>query len=334
MALPRRARSSVRSSVMSPRDPTGRSAVAPTRRRETRPAVAVGAACLAGLLVLAACNDDDDTATPATLRPSDSVATVAATTVTTATPASTDPGATTTATTAATTAASASSTTVPGTPTTLTGSGNVVEREYPLADFTDVDASSSFTVAITRADAFRVAVKADDNIFERLVVEVVDGTLRIGVAPETTLRNVHLEATVTMPELSSLEASGGVTATLTGFASTVDRSLELAGASTVTAAAPFAAEDLEVDAAGGSTVTLTGTATEATVQLSGGSELDAAALTVDTAEFELSGGAEATMTVTSSIESAELSGGSQLTYLGTPALGSIETSGGSQVSAG
>ncbi len=332
MAAPRHTRSSVRSSAMTRRSPLP----GPAARTGRLLAVAVAA-----IVVLAACNDDDDTATPATLRARDTVATVAATTVGPSTSTSTSTGATTTVAGATvgtvsvvTVSSAASSTTAPGTPTTLTGSGNVVEREYPLTGFQGVDVSSSFTVSITRADAFRVAVKADDNIFERLVIEVRDGALHIGVAPNTTLQNVHLEATVTMPELGSLDVSGAVNATLTGFATTVDRSFEAAGASSITTVAPFAAGHLGVDAAGGSHLTLTGTASQATVQLSGGSVVDAFALTAATAGFELSGGSEASMTVSTSIDTAELSGGSNLTYRGSPTLGSVETSGGSQIQSG
>jgi hypothetical protein len=314
------------------------------RLRRSGPAALAGrvlAVAAAAVLVLAACNDDDDTTTPATLRANDTGSTVAATTVGPSTSTSTTTAAATTTVAGATvgtvsvvTASSASPPTTTPTPTTLTGSGNVVEREYPLTGFDGVDASSSFTVSITRADAFRVAIKADDNIFDRLLVDVVDGHLRIGVLPNTTLQNVHLEATVTMPELASLDASGAVDATVTGFASTVDRTFDATGASSITTAAPFAAGNLGVDAAGGSHVTLTGTATEATVQLSGGSVIDAFALTAATAGFELSGGSEASMTVTQSIDTAELSGGSNLTYKGSPTLGSIETSGGSQIHSG
>jgi hypothetical protein len=307
------------------------------RSRPGRRTLAIAVLGLAALAVLSACDGDDDAAPPATLRPVDTAATVASasTTTTGAGSSTTTAGATTTgsATTASTTATSASSSTAPGTPTTIKGSGNVVERDYPLSGFTGVEASSSFTVSITRADDFEVTVKADDNVFDRLVVEIRQGALHIGVAPETTLQDVHLEATVTMPELTSLETAGAVEATVTGFATTVDRSIEAAGASTVTFAAPFAADGLQVEASGGSIVTLTGTANEATVSLSGGSQLDAEDLTADTAEFELSGGSEAEMTVTSTIDTAELSGGSRVTYHGSPTLGAVETSGGSQIEA-
>ena len=325
MTRHRRARSSVRSCRMSLR---------------ARPLARVGLALVAGLLVLAACNDDDDTATPATLRPTETAATVAAPTVgpSTSTTTSTAPAATVTSTvgtvSVVTAAGASTSSTAPATPTTLTGSGNVVEREYPLSGFTGIDVSSSFTASITRGDAFRVAIKADDNIFDRLQVDVADGHLRIGVVPNTTLHNVHLEATVTLPELSSLDVAGAVRATVAGFASVVDRSFDASGASSVTAVAPFAAANLTLGGSGGSRYTFTGAAAQANVELSGGSTVDAFALTAATGVFELSGGSEASMSVTNSIDSADLSGGSTLTYRGSPTLGSVETSGGSRIQAG
>jgi hypothetical protein len=285
------------------------------------------------MFAVAACSDDDSASPPATLRVTTAASgetTAATTTAATATGTGTSGPSSS----ASSSSAPGSSTTIATTPTTIKGSGTIVSRDYPLENFTGVDAASGFVVTITHAEIFHVTVKADDNVFDRLIVDVMDDHLRLGVAPNTTLQNVHLEATVTMPELESLETSGAVEATVNGFTSVVDRSVDASGASQVGVDASFAAKGLELTAGGGSQLTFAGRADEVTLELSGGSVLDGKALATGDFSAELSGGSEATITVNTSIDNVELSGGSRLTYSGSPRLGDVETSGGSTVEKG
>jgi hypothetical protein len=289
-------------------------------RHLPRSAVRGALIVLAAGLVVTACSDDDDDDTEATLATS-SPSTGSATDSSTDASASTSGGDTTaSASTTSTaggdttsTAASSSSGPPDTTPTTITGSGNVVSRDYPLADFTRVDVSSAFTVEVGGADVFQVTVEADDNVFDRLVVEVVDGELRIGVANNTTLQDVQLSASVLLPVLEGLEVSGAVDATVT----------------------PNSTASLEVEATGASTVTISGEAEELTIDLSGASTFDGRNLTaVVLSEAELSGASDAEVTVTGRLDSVEASGGSELVYFGDPEVGEVETSGGSSVEPG
>jgi hypothetical protein len=270
----------------------------------------------AGLLATACSDDDNDDASEATLATSTSESSTSTSAATATSVPDTTTGASSTPASAGdttTTAAPSSSGPPDTTPTTITGSGTVVSRDYPLSGFTHVDVSSAFTVDIAGADTFQVTVEADDNVFDRLVVEVVEGELRIGVANNTTLQNVRLSASVLLPDLEELEVSGAVDATVT----------------------PNSAARLDVEATGASTVTMSGEAEELSIELSGGSTFAGRDLTaVVLTEAELSGGSQAEVTVTSRIDSVEASGGSELVYHGGPEVGEVETSGGSRVEAG
>src|SRR5579871_171053 len=50
----------------------------------------------------------------------------------------------------------------------IRGSGNVITKEVQLANFTTIDVSRSIQVELTRADSFRVALTADDNLLPYL----------------------------------------------------------------------------------------------------------------------------------------------------------------------
>ena len=216
-----------------------------------------------------------------------------------------------------------------GTPTTIIGSGVDETRPYPLAGFRSIDVDA-FSLTVNRGDTFAVSVTADNNVFERLVVEVRDGTtLHLGVAPQTSLRQVTLRAEVTMPELDGLDAAASSGVNLAGFTTDVRRTVELSGGSRLDG--DLRATSLELEASGASQATLRGGANELVIDLSGASKADATGFSVSEAEVDLSGASEADLTVTGTIRSAELGGASQLRYGGGGSEGDVETSGGSRI---
>jgi hypothetical protein len=278
---------------------------------------------LLGLAAGCSGDDDDDTAGDATTTTA-AVTTTAAGAASTGAATTASGGDTTTTTGAATTTASVDL----STPTTIVASGVPATRDFPLVDFTDVDVSA-FTATITRGDAFAVSVTADDNVFDRLVVEVREGELHLEIADNTTLQGATLSATVTMPEVNSVDGSNGAVLTVGGFQTDVDRDLELSGASQLTG--DLRAAELSLELSGGGVATLTGSAASLEVDGSGGAIVSALDLPVTDAEVELSGGSQAELTITGEV-SADLSGGSELRYAGGATQDDVETSGGSSIS--
>lgn len=165
--------------------------------------------------------------------------------------------------------ATAAPTAAPGTPTTIVGSGVLVDRPFPLDGFQAISAANGFRVVVTVADTFSVIVTADDNALDRLDIRVDGGTLVLGVLPQTSLEDVSLAATVTIPALDGLSASGGSIVTAAGGCANLE--ISLAGGSELDAVA-LACRAVDADLAGGSRADVT--ASDAvSADLSGGSEL-------------------------------------------------------------
>ena len=241
----------------------------------------LGSALVASLLLLtAACSPDvtvvvapttvpttkiSPSPSPSPVSPTDATTTDA--TITDATPGSAS--ATTGPLQPGGTAGTPATTVAPGTPTTIVGSGTVTERVFPLDGFRGVSASHGFRVTVTVAETFSVTVAADDNAFERLDVRVEDDTLVLGVLPETTLDDVTLTATVTLPALVAIDGAGGSVFGASGPCD--DLSVSLSGGSELDAAG-LICRSVETDMAGGSRADVT--ASDAVqASLSGGSEL-------------------------------------------------------------
>jgi hypothetical protein len=195
--------------------------------------------------------------------------------------------------------------------TTISGSGNVVAQEYDLTDFDAVDISHAFNADITQGETYSVIVRVDDNLVEHLEVVKQGNTLKIGFKPlqDYNVRNATMEADVTMPTLTRLEASGASDAIANGFDST----------------SPF-----QVRLSGASTAVLTGSAGDLTVDVSGSSDADLAGFPVGDARVDASGSSTVTINVNGRLD-VDASGSSDVFYLGNPTLGNIDTSGASSV---
>jgi hypothetical protein len=213
----------------------------------------------------------------------------------------------------------------------ITGSGHTETRTYDLADFQSLAVSHTFSVAVTRGDAFSVSVTADDNVFDDIVIEKQGTRLEIGLRSRVAIIGaVTLEATVTMPALTGVDLSGASRATLSGFTSTGAVALNASGASRFSG--DLGAGTLNIELSGASRADITGQADVATLRASGASRLSLSGLVLKTTTVDLSGASNADVNVSGSIDRVTVSGGSKLTYGGGGTLGSVTTSGASSVS--
>jgi len=189
----------------------------------------------------------------------------------------------------------------------FTGSGNVVTQEEAITGFDRLDVSEGFQVDVSQGDAFSVIIRVDDELLEDLNVVKQGTTLQIGLQPGRSynLKNVTLEADITMPELIGADLAGG---------SHLNGEVEIG--------------DVGFNLSGGSHVTLSGFAGDLTIDADGGSHAKLADLQVVNASVDASGGSHVTVNPSGKLD-AVAKGGSHVTYLGSPTLGTIDTDGSS-----
>jgi len=211
----------------------------------------------------------------------------------------------------------------------LTGTGNVVTREESIFDFDKVDISHSFEVDIKQGENFSVIIRVDDNLVEHLQVEKFGSTLKIGLKPDVSkVSNATLEAEITMPELTGLDISGASNASISGFKSTKNLTVDLSGSSSLRG--DIEAGDTSFDLSGSSDVNLTGSAGNLTLEASGSSDVDLSDFPVADAKIDASGASTVTVNASGTLNVAA-SGASDVFYLGNPSLGNIDASGASTV---
>jgi hypothetical protein len=213
---------------------------------------------------------------------------------------------------------------------TITGSGNVVSTTEDYSGFTRLEISSAFKATVQQGDSFSVVIRTDDNLVPYLRITQSGDTLQIGLETGINfLSNPTLEADITMPALSGIQANGASRATVSGFSSSDSLQVEASGASSVSG--DIQAGDTSVSVSGASKVSLSGSGGNLNVEASGASTVDLEGFTGSDVKVVVSGASKATVNPSGTLD-VEASGASHVTYLGNPTMGSVNTSGASTVS--
>ncbi|MCW4029240.1 MAG: DUF2807 domain-containing protein [Candidatus Bathyarchaeota archaeon] len=189
------------------------------------------------------------------------------------------------------------------------GSGNMTTQEFAVTDFTGVAAGNGFQVIITQGTTYSVKVTTDDNLQQYVDVQKSGDTLRVRMNAIGWSSN-GLKVEIVMPDLSSIDLSGGSTGSASGF---------------------NVAHNVNILMSGGSSFTVTGSADSLSTDCSGGSNLHFGDFQVHDAQINFSGGSQGTINLDGTLD-ANLSGGSHLYYKGNPTLGNINTSSGAGIS--
>jgi hypothetical protein len=218
-------------------------------------------------------------------------------------------------------------------PTLVLAQNNSETRD--LTDFDSIEVGGGVDLVLQQGDDYHVEVAAEEGDLGELITEVRNGTLHIQRDfPDSgwpgwrgrgwDWDDEGYSATVTLPVLESLRASGGSNVETAGTFSGDRITLRASGGSDLTL--DVAVDTLRVTASGGSDLDISGSANLLRVESSGGSDLDASDLIAKEADVRSSGGSDARVSVTESII-ADASGGSDIQYSGDPQYEDIDTSG-------
>jgi hypothetical protein len=216
-----------------------------------------------------------------------------------------------------------------GWPGGLVGSGNLDTKQYDFANFTEIEIGSAFEFEIDQSSSYSINITADDNVMDYVQVSQDGQTLTIRLRRFISIGPVTLRASVTMPQLHGLTASGASRGTVSDFSSTEDLDITVSGASRVTG--DITAGNVEFGISGASTIQLEGSANDIDAGVSGASHLNLDDFIVNNADINFSGASSGTVNLNGRLD-ANLSGASRLWYIGEPTSTDINTSGGSTVS--
>ena len=132
---------------------------------------------------------------------------------------------------------------------------------------TDSTIGSSFQVEVRQGPPSAV-IEVDDNLLDRIVATNRDGLLRLALESGASIRGATLRATVTMPALTSVQASGASRVDFIDAIPTPDNlAIDLSGASRIDGM--FSATGVTVRLSGASTIVGVLAARTAEIHVSG-----------------------------------------------------------------
>ncbi len=180
-------------------------------------------------------------------------------------------------------------------PNQIVGSGKMATRTVPLSPFDGIQLTGIGDVYVTQDTVQSVRLEADDNIIDRLLLDVRDGELNIGIQ-KGSYSHVTIKVYVSM---TSVEL------------------LELTGAGNFAAVGPIEADSCTCRIVGAGSMTLNGHVANQIVVLEGAGSVHGFDLESTNCAVTLSGTGSAEVNVTQRLE-ATITGIGSVIYAGNP----------------
>jgi hypothetical protein len=198
-------------------------------------------------------------------------------------------------------------------------------------NFHGISVGSAFSVYLTQGNEEAVAVSAsDEKVLEKIVVEVKDGILHIGLDKNAwRLSNKNLKAYISFKNIDKLNISGSCDVLVEGSIKANELRIGLSGASDLKG--KLEVNKLTVDLSGASDMSLSGSAPQISIEASGASKFKGFDLATDFCNAQASGASDIKITVNKEL-SVQASGASDIDYKGAGVIRNLKTSGASSVS--
>ncbi len=228
--------------------------------------------------------------------------------------------------------------------TRIVGSKTLETRQFDYSGFTKIEVSNAFDVTVTRSDTYSVSVTLNDNIFSDLNVSMSGDTLKVTMNSFAHFIDTTQKVAISLPELDALSITGACEANVSGFQSSGNLALTVAGASGMQINSLQAANTTiniigashlsgslvttgaDFSVTGVSHITLTGSASTMKLNVIGTSDAALTGFVVGDASVKAAGVSDVDIEAHGTLD-INLSGVSTLTYGDDPKLGKVSVSG-------
>lgn len=180
---------------------------------------------------------------------------------------------------------------------TVRGSGVAASQLREVGEFRDVSVSGSADVHITIGPERSVRVTADDNLIEKIVTHVEDGSLEIGHERGSYRHRVKLSVEITTPHLDGVSIAGSGDAHVAGLNTT----------------------HFTASVVGSGSIRASGRCDELSASIAGSGDLRLEEVVARTATVRIAGSGDARVHAHEKLE-ADISGSGDVRYRGQPAV--------------
>ena len=201
---------------------------------------------------------------------------------------------------------------------TIRGSGKPASEKREVRGFHAVSLSGVGELMLRQGGAESLSIEAEDNILPKIVTEVEDGRLKIGVERGVSIRpTLPVRYTLVVTDLTDLELSGSGKI-LAGPLQCGDLSVHVSGSGDMQLES-LTADTLQGSISGSGDIRIAGQVARQKIQISGSGDYDGKDLESRSAEVSVSGSGDSTLWVRDSLN-VRVSGSGDVAYYGSPAI--------------
>lgn len=151
------------------------------------------------------------------------------------------------------------------------GIGSAIEKSYDVSGFNGIDVSGGFDVILSQGESESVVLRAQENLYEYIHVEVDNGILRI-YTKNNLWPTRPLEARIMFRDINRLNVSGGGDVTAETIIKAADLDINMSGGGDLET--NVNADDLSCHISGGGDANINGSAAKINIQMTGGGDLE------------------------------------------------------------
>jgi hypothetical protein len=231
---------------------------------------------------------------------------------------------------------SSSSTTSSGTGstpgTTTTGSGTTKTESRAVSGFSSIVISGVGQLTIDQTGTESLTITADDNILPDLTSTVTNGQLQLGTKPNTTIQTNNPIQYHVTVKNLTGLSVAGAADATMAKLTTSTLSVEVSGTGSISIAG-LGAQSAQINLLGAGEITLSGQAQSQTATIAGAGAYHGEQLDTDSAVVQVSGAGQAAVHVSQSLN-ATVSGAGTITYSGNPSQVSSNVTGAGSITQG
>ncbi len=218
----------------------------------------------------------------------------------------------------------------------VTGQGPIVSKEMKMQSFNAVELDGSFNVELNQGAVQKVEAKGQENIIEKLNLEVKDEVLYLSLKPGN-YRNIKLTVKLTVPKIKGINLSGSGDISIGTFVQLEELEVELDGSGDIRTEGPveilgnakieldgsgdiklkLKAEKVVADLDGSGTIILEGKTDGLSVSLDGSGDVNTYELEAARSKASLGGSGDIRVFASKNL-AASISGSGDIRYKGDP----------------
>ncbi|QYS90497.1 DUF2807 domain-containing protein [Flavobacterium covae] len=207
----------------------------------------------------------------------------------------------------------------------IKGNGKVIIKDRQLRGFNKISISEGLKCEITQGPNFKVMVEADQNIYDDILTEIEDNTLKISSENGNYINIKANKIHITLPFIEELEASSAAELKTKGIIKS--NNIKLITDSSADLTALIESEKITIDASSSSTITVSGKAIKLTIDSSSSSTVNARNLLANDIIANSSSSSEIRVHPLISLH-ADASSSSSIYYAGSPKIKNLNDSSG------